>query len=365
MVSDIERGIYTLALDGSPALRYVPGVNQPDLPRRPAPRVLPGKPLPPAPCVSVIVPCYNYGRLLAEAVASVLQQTLSDLELIIIDDGSTDDTASVIAGLNDARVRHRCLPANRGVSAARNAGLDMARGEYLAFLDADDRWLPEKLARQVALMDAEPEVAIAFTDFVRFSLDGGHIERQFDFVPEFRDVPTRPARAEGGRVVEGDAFVALGPLAGLPAWIQTDLLRASLTRDLRFAEPLRLAEDLHYIMRAYTRGAAAFLPDALAEVRRHGTNSYSVPAEMLQPVLEALQMLEREALSPPQRRALRTRIARAWRGIGYHEFWNGRVSSAVSAYARAAAMGEQRRDALRHVVASPAAVLLRRMRPHR
>ena len=135
------------------------------------------------PRVSVIIPCFNHGRFLRHAADSVLAQTLADIELIIVDDGSTDDTPAVLAGLDDRRVR-TCRTSNRGVSAARNAGLDMVRGEFVAFLDADDLWEPDKLARQVAIMDAEPDVTLVFTDLRRFSPTDEMLERQFRFAPD-------------------------------------------------------------------------------------------------------------------------------------------------------------------------------------
>lgn len=103
--------------------------------------------------VSVVVPNYNCGRFLAEALESVLAQTYPAVEVIVVDDGSTDDSAEVLARY-DGRVRVLRQP-NQGVSAARNYGIRESRGEFVAFLDADDLWHPEKLAKQVPLFAAE------------------------------------------------------------------------------------------------------------------------------------------------------------------------------------------------------------------
>jgi glycosyltransferase involved in cell wall biosynthesis len=311
--------------------------------------------------VSVIIPCYNYGRYLPEAVASVAAQTLGDLEIIIVDDGSTDETAEVIAGLVDPRVRIR-RTSNRGISAARNAGLDMARGEFIAFLDADDYWEPTKLERQVAIMDAEPEVTLVFTDFRRFSADGEVQEHQFSFVPELGQLPVRASAAGGGLVIIGDAFTALAPLPQLPAWIQTDLFRTAAVRDLRFAEELRLGEDLHYIMRCYLRGRAAFIGEALVHVRRHDSNSYRGPEEMLVPVIDALELLRGEMLGRDHRRVLSERIGNAWIARGYHEFWEGHPMSGAAAYLRAALKPGRRANAIAHAAAAPAAPIFRFIR---
>jgi glycosyltransferase involved in cell wall biosynthesis len=112
--------------------------------------------------VSAVIPVYNGEAYVARAVDSVLGQTYAPVEALVVDDGSTDGTPGVLAGYGD---RVRVLrQANQGLSAARNAGIAAARGEWVALLDADDRWLPEKLARQVALMRAAPEVGFCSTE---------------------------------------------------------------------------------------------------------------------------------------------------------------------------------------------------------
>jgi glycosyltransferase involved in cell wall biosynthesis len=105
--------------------------------------------------VSVIIPTYNRAALVQEAVASVLAQTWREFELIVVDDGSTDDTPEALAPYA-SRISLRRRESRGGVSAARNAGIAAARGEWLAFLDSDDLWLPEKLAHQMAYLSAHP-----------------------------------------------------------------------------------------------------------------------------------------------------------------------------------------------------------------
>ena len=112
--------------------------------------------------VSVIIPTYNRWPMLGEAVESVLAQTMSDYELIVVDDGSTDETPR---RLREYGARLTVLPQSRsGVSAARNLGARRASGKYLAFLDSDDLWHPRKLQRQLRLMERNPEVEICQTD---------------------------------------------------------------------------------------------------------------------------------------------------------------------------------------------------------
>lgn len=99
--------------------------------------------------VSVVLPTFNRSRTLARAVRSVLAQGYANLELIIVDDGSTDDTADLVASFDDPRIRYEKLERNQGASAARNRGLELSRGEFIAFQDSDDEWLADKLERQV------------------------------------------------------------------------------------------------------------------------------------------------------------------------------------------------------------------------
>jgi glycosyltransferase involved in cell wall biosynthesis len=119
----------------------------------------------------VVIPCYRQAEYLAEAVESVVGQTYRDWEIVIVDDGSPDDTAaaaeSLIAAHPDRRIR-LLRQANEGLAAARNAGIAASSGRYILPLDADDILLPEMLERTTALLDAEPGVAIAYTDQRQF-----------------------------------------------------------------------------------------------------------------------------------------------------------------------------------------------------
>lgn len=107
--------------------------------------------------VSVIIPTYNRARFLDRAIQSVLKQTYKNLELIIVDDNSSDDTDALIASIKDDRLCYIKHDTNKGASAARNTGIKDARGEYIAFLDSDDEWLPTKLEEQVSVMQKAPE----------------------------------------------------------------------------------------------------------------------------------------------------------------------------------------------------------------
>ena len=123
---------------------------------------------PPSPNVSVILPTHNRAVTLKRAIDSVLAQTYADFELLIIDDGSSDQTAVLVGSYEDARLRYIPLPERGGAGAARNHGLSVACGCWIAFQDSDDEWRSEKLALQVrATEEASPEVGVIYTNYQR------------------------------------------------------------------------------------------------------------------------------------------------------------------------------------------------------
>ena len=114
------------------------------------------------PRVSVVIPTYNCARFLGRTIDSALRQTYRDFEVIVVDDGSTDETQALMASYGDGV---RCIvQSNQGVSAARNLAIERSDGEFIAYLDADDLWRPEKLARQVEYLDAHPACGFVHTE---------------------------------------------------------------------------------------------------------------------------------------------------------------------------------------------------------
>ncbi len=136
------------------------------------------------PTVSIIIPTYNREHLLSRAIQSVLNQTYQDFELIIVDDGSTDDTGKVVKSFNCEIIKYIRHDKNRGLPAARNTGIRVAKGDYIAFQDSDDEWMPEKLERQIrAFETASPAVGIVYTGRYRI------INNQKDYAPPTKLTP--------------------------------------------------------------------------------------------------------------------------------------------------------------------------------
>lgn len=128
------------------------------------------------PLISIIIPVYNTGEVLKETVASVLNQTFADFELILVDDGSDPATVAVMTGFDDPRIKI-LRQENQGMAAARNAGLDAAAGEFIALLDHDDLWLPEKLECQLRLFADSPEVGLVYSPAVCFGSEPQELPR--------------------------------------------------------------------------------------------------------------------------------------------------------------------------------------------
>src|SRR6185369_15345215 len=128
------------------------------------------------PSVSIITPAYNAALLIPQTIESAQSQTFRDWEMLIVDDCSTDDTCAVVEryAVSDPRIHLLRQPENGGTARARNAALKAASGRYIAFLDSDDKWLPEKLEHQLAFM-AENGAAFSYTQYRRFSEESGYL----------------------------------------------------------------------------------------------------------------------------------------------------------------------------------------------
>lgn len=138
------------------------------------------------PTVSVVLPTYNRAHLLPRAIRSVLDQTYTDFELIVVDDGSVDDTPTVMEAFTDERIRYIRYVPNRGANAARNVGIRAARGPFIAFQDSDDDWFPEKLERCMAAWeDAIPGVGVVYSGYWKYmDAKGNRMYIPFDWVKQ-------------------------------------------------------------------------------------------------------------------------------------------------------------------------------------
>lgn len=199
------------------------------------------------PTLSCIVPVYNSGTYLGQALDSILEQTLPPTEIIVIDDGSTDATPMIAAKY--ARHVSYIRQENRGPAGARNAGLRVSDGDFLTFLDADDTWHPEKLERQMRALEAEPEAGICITHVQNFWIEAlAHERARLDGHPFTRPAP---------------GYVCQALLARRRVFDQVG----------SFDETLRIGEDTDWFTRVAGAGIRKIvLPDVLVNRRIHGKN---------------------------------------------------------------------------------------------
>lgn len=229
------------------------------------------------PRVSVIVPTYNYGALIVETLESLRRQTLGDWECIVVDDGSTDDTAEVVARFIEREPRVRYLrQRNQRQAAAKNTGLAAARGEYVQFLDADDLVQPRKFELQVAFLEAHPEVDIVYGGARYFTT-----ERPDELLPTmFGDaMPWMPGVSGAGRDILPPLMVDNIMVINAP------LVRRSVVEEVGgFDALLPPVEDWDYWIRCALRGKRFEFRDfegARALVRSHPASSSKQTPAML------------------------------------------------------------------------------------
>ena len=210
------------------------------------------------PKVSVIIPTYNCAAYIVHTIKSVLEQTYQDLEIIVIDDGSTDNTRAVLEPYKN-RIIYRDQE-NQGESAARNKGIGIAEGEYIAFLDADDWWMPTKLERQVAEMDASPEAILAYC--LSSIVDDN--EQPIQFRGSFNI-----GQGESGLFSAFERLV----LSNCIASIDTVIVRTEILRQTTMFDPtIQLSEDWDLWIQLSLKGLFLFIPETLAIYRLRKPN---------------------------------------------------------------------------------------------
>ena len=233
------------------------------------------------PAVSVVIPAYNAQRTIRETLASVVAQTVDELEVIVVDDGSTDGTSAAVEALGDRRISvlHQ---ANAGHAAARNTGIASARGRYLAFIDADDLWLANKLERQLQVLERDPQIralqcAVVFVDdtlapmFVGDSVEGPN--QLFDVLC-FR---------------------------GLPGMMSTLIVERTLFDELGGFDPsLIILQDWELAIRLARRGALYSIRDPLALYRIHAGNQSKTIQLQVEPGERVLARVFEDPSLPPE-----------------------------------------------------------------
>jgi glycosyltransferase involved in cell wall biosynthesis len=227
------------------------------------------------PLVSIIIPTYNSARFIGDAVDSALAQTYPHCEIIVVDDGSTDETQTLLAEHYGDRIR-TISQENRGAAAARNTGIQAARGMLIQFCDADDQLLPEKVARGVAVFVQQPAITLLYTLCDHVEADG-----------RTRIVTPHPP------LPSGDVFCDLlnGPLGNFVVTSSVMARRDALVKAGGFNEDLPVAQDWELWLRLSASAPAAGLNEVLVYYRQQPGGLHTDPVAMAEDRLKVIQLV--------------------------------------------------------------------------
>ena len=214
------------------------------------------------PVVSIIVPVYNRSAFLRPALDSLFQQTFGDFEIVVVDDGSRDDTPVVLANITDSRLKVITHGTNLGIAEARNSGLEAARGQYIAWLDSDDVCRRSRLEKQVRFLETHPEVALV----------GGCAGK----------IDARARRMRGIRVPPFDPKAVRACLVFKSAFQQSSVMgRANVLKSMPYDGSFAVCEDTDLFVRLAARYRIANLPAMLVDRRIHeGQFSHQCSAQL-------------------------------------------------------------------------------------
>lgn len=276
-------------------------------------------PLDGQPLVSVIMPCYNTSRYIGEAIDSVLGQDYPNIELLVIDDGSTDDTPSIVRAYGD-QVRFFSQQ-NSGAGAARNLGLQNARGQYIAFLDSDDLWLPGKVKAQVEHLEENPAVGVVYSRWQPWKPDtSGTFSRR----PE-----TPPASLRPEIVPEGSGWLYNGLLfTSMLHTIAVMMRRDTIQQVGLFDTSLKRGQDYDYWLRTSRITQIHQLDAVYALYRLHGEGCITKwPSHNYERIVVE-KALERWGPIGPNGettdlKAIKLRLSKTCFDFGYHHYWIG------------------------------------------
>jgi glycosyltransferase involved in cell wall biosynthesis len=307
------------------------------------------------PLVSVVITTYNCGGYIGQALDSLLAQTYGHYEVIVVDDGSEDDTAQVLARYGD-RIRTFRQP-NLGISRARNEAFRLCTGKYIAFLDADDRWKPYKLALQVAILEKMPDVGMLFTNYDLIDEDGeivatSAIESGFPIFKDYRfglensfshrisltALCIEVSEAAAGQIIyHGNAFRQL--FQGNFVLPSTEMFRREcLHRGLRFNEQYRCATDQDFHLRLARNHRIAYVGCPAVDYRINRKGRLSSNKNTAAMIYNTIESRKRIIAAEPQFASMEKTLIREVLGKNYSRLAYFHLSELKKGKAAAAAL---------------------------
>lgn len=267
--------------------------------------------------VSVVIPTYNSAKFLDEALQSVFDQTFKDYEIIVVDDGSTDQTKQVIDRYGN-KIRY-LYQENGGPAKARNLGIRHSSGKYIAFLDADDVWLPLKLERQVCMFHQRPELAMVFTENLLFNESGVF----------------QTSMGKRKRLMKGD--VARNIFLHSEILTSSVIVRVEVFNKIGlFEEELQLAEDDNMWIRTAANFKIELIDEPLVKRRVHSQNITADRKRLFEAVQTNIQLLSQRYMGIKERieDVIPQKLSQVQFSLGYNHFENQELKEARKAFAR-------------------------------
>jgi glycosyltransferase involved in cell wall biosynthesis len=270
------------------------------------------------PNVSVVIPTYNSAHLLDDALQSVLEQTYKDFEIIVVDDGSTDNTAEVISKYDD-KLRYFRVD-NGGPAKARNYGISKSTGKYIAFLDADDKWLPTKLEKQMNMFEQNPEFGMVFTENSLFDARG-----------IYKNSLGKDRLLKGNNLAQN---IFLYSNIGTPTvMVRKDVFDAIGL----FEESMVQAEDDNMWIRIAANYQVGFIDGSLVQVRDHSHRLTRTDKNLIEYVRNNITMLSSnygDKVKKSIEKAVPRKLAKVEFDIGYSYFEKQEYKKARQAFIR-------------------------------
>lgn len=284
----------------------------------------------------MVIPTYNYARFVCNAVDSVLAQTFADYEIIVVDDGSSDNTGEVLARYGN-RIKY-IRQENAGASTARNTGIVLAQGKFVAFLDADDLWLPQKLEKQVRFLDDNPGFGMVFSD-MSHCVDGAMVhvaylrERCYRYVAQ--------GNIYNNLLREGFVFTP------------TVMLRRECF-DLVGLFDVRLCncEDVDLWFRVADRYQIGFMDEPLAVRNQHGANVTGNSEDYLKAPVLLMERLYAANSDRERKTIINERLQSMFYNLGYYYFSVGRMPDCRKYMLKAMAAGRRPGGVLKYYALS-------------
>lgn len=266
--------------------------------------------------VSVIIPAYNCQKYIADAIDSVLEQTYTDFEIIIVNDGSTDNTSAILHQYEDNQKITIIHQKNMGAATARNVGINCSKGELIAFLDSDDLWCPEKLLKQIQCMNSNPKCNMVYSDWATFD-ENGIIDSNF---PLSRNYP-RPSGNVFNQLIEACIISTI-----------TVLIKKEVFSKVGFFNvELECGEDYELWLRIAATNQIAYCPGVVAKYRQRsgslthkGRSKKTFEPDEITVIKSILKQFPARTkdLSPKK---IKTRFAKIYFQRGYEAYYRGEV----------------------------------------